>query len=296
MIQISYSSYNTIQSDSSVQVILVLSLGRQSIQLISRRNGANSRSSLAVYYYDVHTSAHQYLFGVSGARSWGRKFMFQAPRLLALYGGNVLPFFCADLLGTRPSTIKYHVIFLLSLIVLLPIPSSQDMYTSNPYAQGGWPNPANRNSVNNELSNLPQPSIFGALPFAKPPSPPKFLTFRFTSFNPNILNCTVLGPKNRPYFQVLNDTPTPGITLLQSMDGQGVAIIEWRQAPIIEVRNIIQRRLVAQWIGLSQDRACVIMYIRIHSWILIPVTLLATERWKQGTRCIRGFHTIMSSV
>ncbi|KAJ7905913.1 hypothetical protein B0H13DRAFT_2274370 [Mycena leptocephala] len=73
----------------------------------------------------------------------------------------------------------------------------------NPYSQG-WQN------TGQSRANNGGPSIFGALPFTSPDPLPTFFSFRFTSFNPTILNCNVIGPQSRPYFRIMTDTPMPG--------------------------------------------------------------------------------------
>ncbi|KAJ7599177.1 hypothetical protein C8J56DRAFT_183209 [Mycena floridula] len=115
------------------------------------------------------------------------------------------------------------------------------MNVNNPYQ--AWTNQAPR-----------APSVFGALPYSKPPSPPTTLAFTFTAFNPDILTCTVLGPNGQPFFYIT--TNHLGTTLFQTVaDGQTVAFIEWPQLPVLEVRGIVSRTTAQQWIGLSPDRS-----------------------------------------
>ena len=139
------------------------------------------------------------------------------------------------------------------------------MYTLNPYAQAGWYNPQNQYSIDNDAwspsnssSNPPQPSIFGALPYSTPICSTTFLTFRFTSFQPDILTCHVLGLDNRSYCKVINDSPGPGVTVFRNMlshDMRGFAIIDWRQpSAVVEVSDVVPRQPVNHWLLLSQDR------------------------------------------
>ncbi|KAJ7625192.1 hypothetical protein B0H17DRAFT_1288206 [Mycena rosella] len=112
----------------------------------------------------------------------------------------------------------------------------------NPYAQGGWTNTANPNAGSSGRS-VPQPSIFGALPYPTPISSPTFLTFRFSSCSPTLLDSTVTGPKSRTFFRVKTDSPTP------------VVIIEWLKHPIVEIRNILSKRQTSHWLALSADKS-----------------------------------------
>ncbi|KAJ7584953.1 hypothetical protein C8J56DRAFT_788723 [Mycena floridula] len=101
--------------------------------------------------------------------------------------------------------------------------------------------------------NSSAPSVFGALPYSNAPSPQTTLTFTFTSFNPDILTCTVLGPNNQPFFYINSNQ---GTTLFQTAaDGQTVAFVEWQQLPVLEIRGIVSRTTAQQWIGLSQNRS-----------------------------------------
>ena len=135
------------------------------------------------------------------------------------------------------------------------------MHTPNPYAQAGWYNPQNQYSIDNDArspsnsSSPPQPSIFGALPCSTPTT---FLTFRSTSFQPDILTCDVLGLDHRPYCKVINDSPSPGVTVFRNMlshDMRGFAIIDWRQpSAVVEVSDVVPRQPVNHWLLLSQDR------------------------------------------
>ncbi|KAJ7648717.1 hypothetical protein DFH06DRAFT_997054 [Mycena polygramma] len=120
----------------------------------------------------------------------------------------------------------------------------------NPYAQG-W---GTQGSGQSRPSNG-RPSIFGALPFTAPDTLPTFFSFRFTSFNPSILNCTVIGPQSRPYFRILTDTPMPGVTVFQNSNGSNIALIEWMRHPEVELRNIVARQRVSGMLSLSQDQS-----------------------------------------
>ncbi|KAJ7137509.1 hypothetical protein C8R43DRAFT_1202685 [Mycena crocata] len=126
---------------------------------------------------------------------------------------------------------------------------------NNPYAQGGWANTANPNAGTS--GTVPQPSILGALPYpsrVRDSSSETFLSFRFTSFRPNILNSSVVGPQNRTYFRVQTDVPTVGFTIIHNSANQPMIIIEWLKHPVIEIREIVSKRQTSQWLALSPDK------------------------------------------
>ncbi|KAF7441404.1 hypothetical protein PC9H_001754 [Pleurotus ostreatus] len=141
------------------------------------------------------------------------------------------------------------------------------MYTNNPYAQAGWPNAANRGS---RSSNEPPASTFGALPYYVPPSQTNTLFFQFTSFSPDIMNCTVLGPQNQPYFRVITDTPTPGFSVLQNGQGKNFAFIEWRSHPLIDMKGVVPKQRIGDWIPLSSDKKYRTMRIGDKQYAWVP--------------------------
>ncbi|KAJ8522781.1 hypothetical protein ONZ45_g635 [Pleurotus djamor] len=145
------------------------------------------------------------------------------------------------------------------------------MIGNNPFGQAGWPNLANQNG--RDTSGAPAPSTYGALPYYVPPTSNNTLFFQFTSFNPNILNSTVLGPQNQPYFRVVTDTPTPGWTVLQNGQGKNVAFVEWGSRgshPYVEVKNVVPKQRVAEWIPLSPDRKYRTMRVGNKQYAWVP--------------------------
>ncbi|KAL1715135.1 hypothetical protein EV715DRAFT_276072 [Schizophyllum commune] len=143
----------------------------------------------------------------------------------------------------------------------------------NPYAQAGWSNPANPHSVNDRpwTPNAPaQPSIFGALPFAQPGSPQQFHSFTFTSLRPNVLNSTVLGPRDKMYIAVVTDQPKPGFTLLHLADGKAFGVIQWGQRTIVEVRDIVRKQFAGDFLKLTGDGTSRIMEARGKTYTWVP--------------------------
>lgn len=123
--------------------------------------------------------------------------------------------------------------------------------STNPYTQAGWP------AIDNTSGSTPLPSIFGALPFSSLPSKPSIHKFHFAAFNPDILHCTVFGPRSKPYFQVLHNSAYENSTLIQRYDdGSIVATIEWRESlgTVVEVRDVISKQQASTWLRLSDDQ------------------------------------------
>ncbi|KAG6829960.1 hypothetical protein H0H87_009620 [Tephrocybe sp. NHM501043] len=132
------------------------------------------------------------------------------------------------------------------------------MFTNNPYAQGGWYNPANPLSINNGTwgsQSTPRPSVYGALPNAAPPSPPKILTFYFVSMNPNVLHSTVTGSQSQKYFDVTTNSPDIGASTVFKKAGQPFATIEWTSQPAVEIYGIVARQAAGRWMELSRDQS-----------------------------------------
>ncbi|KAJ3781170.1 hypothetical protein GGU10DRAFT_390819 [Lentinula aff. detonsa] len=138
------------------------------------------------------------------------------------------------------------------------------MNITNPYAQAQW--------ANSSSEHASAPSLFGALPFPSSPLRPSIHLFHFTNLNPDILNCTVVGPKSIPYFRVSNNNPSPNFTLFQNREGRSIAIIEWigSAGPVVEVRDIIHKQFVATWLQLTSDRKHRLMKARDRTFVWVP--------------------------
>lgn len=131
------------------------------------------------------------------------------------------------------------------------------MYTNNPYALGGWHNPANPDTINPQRSNDVQPSLFGALPYPYPDAnkPAQHLLFHFTYSNASILNCTIYGPSSRKYIDIVtNLNKLPHVTVFNRFDGEELAVIEWHQKPIVKITGVLPQQYIANWIPISQNQ------------------------------------------
>jgi hypothetical protein len=103
-------------------------------------------------------------------------------------------------------------------------------------------------------------SIYGALPFTSPDALQTFFSFRFTSFNPTVLNCTVIGPESRPYFRITTDTPMPGVSIFQNSNGQDIALVQWHRHPEVELHNIVERQRVSGMLSLSPHQMFILLF------------------------------------
>ncbi|KAJ7435216.1 hypothetical protein B0H11DRAFT_1859191 [Mycena galericulata] len=132
----------------------------------------------------------------------------------------------------------------------------------NPYAT--WSNSNVRQAVPGV------PSVHGALPFAADPSASNLVTFHFKDFNPTILNCTVIGRNTYPYFKVTMDSSMPGYTAIKNPDGKVIALIEWKDRPLVEIRDVLSKQRVSEWLTLSPDASHRVMKANGKQYIWAP--------------------------
>ncbi|KAF8998306.1 hypothetical protein BDQ17DRAFT_1247855 [Cyathus striatus] len=140
------------------------------------------------------------------------------------------------------------------------------MYT-NPYAQGGWTTSSTSSSCSG-WTQAPS-SVLGALPIVTGASKKSgFQTFHFTSFNPNILKCVVIGP-TKDYIDVITTSEAPECTVLRRADGEAIAIVEWFRRPFVEICGILPRTTAGQLLVLSPDRSSITMKFRGKTYIWV---------------------------
>ncbi|KAJ7055221.1 hypothetical protein C8F01DRAFT_994560 [Mycena amicta] len=175
------------------------------------------------------------------------------------------------------------------------------MYDDHPFSQ--WLQPAQADDLNSPISpassssgsssssshphhgrapTVPQPSIFGALPYPTQNVRPAFMTFRFTPLEATIadgglLNASVTGPPNaKTYFRVRTDAPAEGYTVVAHAGSNApVAVVQWSGAgitagPVVEVRGIVSKRLTSAWLALSPDKSYRAMSARGKSFVWVP--------------------------
>ena len=116
-----------------------------------------------------------------------------------------------------------------------------EMFYNNPFE--AWGQGSSSSTV---------PPAFGALPY--PSDPSNVISFFFTSYSPNIFNCTVVGPKAQPYYTIVTDNQMPGYTVLKNMEGKNVSLVEWQQHPSVEIRGMVSKQTVGNWLRLSPNR------------------------------------------
>lgn len=141
------------------------------------------------------------------------------------------------------------------------------MFSNNPYAQAGWPNPTNPHSINDgPWRPNTHPPTYGALP-PLDNKPASVLVFTFTSFNPDLFNCVVTGPNNSKYFEVHTNSGTTVI----SKPGQQIAAIQWTRHPTVEASGIIARQLTKDFLKLSNDQTYDLHFAKyfVGHWLIV---------------------------
>ncbi|KAJ7598963.1 hypothetical protein C8J56DRAFT_1093027 [Mycena floridula] len=161
------------------------------------------------------------------------------------------------------------------------------MYT-NPF---DW-STGNGQSTSTTWNTNPTPSLLGALPFSQGHQS-NLTRFYLTSFNPDALNCTVIGPQHRPVFYIGSDPKLPGYTTISAADGHGIALIEWQKHPLVEVRGTFAKQRVKDWLRLSTDRRARSMEISGRRYLWAPkdnsLDLSTVEQYpKFMARILRG--------
>ncbi|TFK32345.1 hypothetical protein BDQ12DRAFT_617238 [Crucibulum laeve] len=141
------------------------------------------------------------------------------------------------------------------------------MYSNNPF--GTWAEAGQGHSSNTVWGGgAPPPSVFGALPY--PAASSNLVTFYFTSFSPDILNCSIVGPQGQTLYRVVTDNQMPGYTVIKNAEGRNISLIEWQAHPFIEIRGILPKQNVRNWLRLSPDRASRTMDVRGMRYMWSP--------------------------
>ncbi|KAF5356763.1 hypothetical protein D9756_006724 [Leucocoprinus leucothites] len=140
------------------------------------------------------------------------------------------------------------------------------MYHHNPF--GTWAEAGQGQSTGSLWGTSPPPSVFGALPY--PSAPSNTVTYYFTSFKPNILNCSVIGPQNQVYYQIVTDNSMPGYTVLKNAEGKNISLVEWQAHPFVEIRGALAKQNVMNWLRLSQDQSHRLMDVRGMRYVWVP--------------------------
>jgi hypothetical protein len=114
------------------------------------------------------------------------------------------------------------------------------MAHTNPFMQDQW------------TSDNP-PSILGVLPLSPALTSTVLTTFQISAFNPDILNSTVFAPYSRPILRVVTDSDTPGYTIWKDNNDRNIALVKWQDHPEVEMRNVVPRQRVGNWLALSPN-------------------------------------------
>ena len=63
----------------------------------------------------------------------------------------------------------------------------------------------------------------------------------------------VVGSQQQPLFYFVTDQHMPGYTVLKDGEGRNVALIEWQNKPLVEIRGILSKQRAKDWLRLSSD-------------------------------------------
>ncbi|KDQ53358.1 hypothetical protein JAAARDRAFT_137147, partial [Jaapia argillacea MUCL 33604] len=114
------------------------------------------------------------------------------------------------------------------------------------------------------------PSIYGALPYPTPISPPlpDTVNFAFTHLEPTILNSTFVNSRQEPVGSVYTDSLRV-FTLLKDNDRRSMAMVEWRMdgGPAVEIRGVVKQQRVGKWLPLSDDARSRTMKVNAVSYV-----------------------------
>lgn len=130
------------------------------------------------------------------------------------------------------------------------------MYHNHPY--DGWASSGHGQS--SPWPGSPPPSVLGALPYPAAPTPSNLITYHITAFSPSVFNSKVAGPDGQVHFNITTDNEMPGYTVVKNMRNNSIALIEWRSSPFIEIRGLLSKQKINNWLRLSLDRRYVLRY------------------------------------
>jgi hypothetical protein len=116
-------------------------------------------------------------------------------------------------------------------------------------------------------------SIFGALPASFQLGAPSLgvadlVSFHFAAFDPNILNCTVVGPRSIVYYKVVTDSDSSA-TVLRDNQNAHTAVLEWHRQPCIEMKDNVPRQKISEWLPLSSNKTSRKMLVNnvLYRWM-----------------------------
>lgn len=132
-------------------------------------------------------------------------------------------------------------------------PNYHSTTTTNPFGASEW--------AHGNGSGRGPPSLLGVLPYASEPSR-NLISFVFT-YDRDLMNSAVLGPKGQQYYVVATDSRrhvTPTTIIQPSSSSQQHARIDWHHDhPTVEWTGVMSRRRTRDFLGLSQDMRYVLI-------------------------------------
>ncbi|GLB42172.1 hypothetical protein LshimejAT787_1101870 [Lyophyllum shimeji] len=140
------------------------------------------------------------------------------------------------------------------------------MYHNHPY--DGWA--VSGQGQSSPWPSNPPPSILGALPYPTVTYSSSLVTYHITDFAPNVLNSKVVDSRGRVHFIIRTDNEMPGYTAIQNAQQNSIALIEWKSSPTIEIRSLLTKQQVRNWLRLSPDRSARSMEVRGVKYIWAP--------------------------
>ncbi|KAJ8517737.1 hypothetical protein ONZ45_g5097 [Pleurotus djamor] len=117
-------------------------------------------------------------------------------------------------------------------------------------------------------SNTHTPA-FSATPASFSSSQTPMVPFSF-ELNPNVLNCTIMGSRNKVFYRIATDSPKLGVTYIYDAHGSPIVIIEWHKHPILEIRGVIPKQHISHWLALAPGKAARTMTIAGKQYIWAP--------------------------
>ncbi|KAJ7663436.1 hypothetical protein B0H17DRAFT_1211688 [Mycena rosella] len=114
------------------------------------------------------------------------------------------------------------------------------------------------------------PLLQGMLPVAPAHPAANLFFFHFMKAGPTILNSTVTGLNSYPYFSVTTDRSLPGYSAVTNPDGRVIALVEWKDRPLVEIRDVCSKRRVSDWLALSLDSSHRVMKVNGRKYIWAP--------------------------
>ncbi|KAF7334145.1 hypothetical protein MVEN_02320600 [Mycena venus] len=91
----------------------------------------------------------------------------------------------------------------------------------------------------------------------------------------SILNCTVVGRDGyTPYFHIMTCVDVdPERTLFRTNEGRTIAAVEWGNkgsAAYVQIHNAVSKQRVSEWLSLSDDVSCRMMYAYGKKFVWAP--------------------------